>query len=271
MKLSLLLACIAMPHTCNASTYVQTKPVFEMNSFPSVKIESLDRMNNNMDDNISTNAKNLAIDFEKAIIAINKNREDIHVGKLLSACETLETTMRDIGFGRGADDIASNVAKIRNIYNKISLDKRDSMPELLQYELQHGITNNAEKNERTPNNSATMGLLWLGRSLNYQQDMFQNMLDTNQEPYEAACHAYENCMKTYLPWPMQRAAALGLRTLKNLQRNTILANIGGFSEECYGYCEDQATRNDLRQVVHCLQPILCRWKEVFSELNLGDI
>ena len=159
--------------------------------------------------------------------------------------------MRTIGFGRGADDIQSNVAKIRNIYNKVSVEKRDSMPELLRYELEMGIVNEGKK-KSFKTSSATMGLLWLGRSLNYQHNMFMHLLDNEQrEPYEAACFAYENSMKQHMPWAMQKVCQTALKTLKGLRRDAILANIGGFSQDCYGNCEDEATRNDMRHVIRC--------------------
>jgi hypothetical protein len=116
-----------------------------------------------------------------------------------------------------------------------------------------------------------MGLLWLGRSLNYQYDMFRHMLDHNGEPYEAACYAYENSMKPHLSWPVQKVCQAALKKVKELRREKMLAGIGGFSEDCFGNCEDQATRNDLRQVVRCLEPMICRWRQVFSEMGLGEI
>jgi hypothetical protein len=216
---------------------------------------------------ITTDAANLAIDFEKALVAVNQNQGEIHVGHLLSACERLEITMRKIGFGKGANDIAGNMAKIRAIYHKVSTDKRNSMSELLRYEQAAGI----HDGKSIKNSSATMGLLWLGRSLNYQYDMFRHMLDHNGEPYEAACYAYENSMKPHLSWPVQKVCQTALKKVKVLRRKKMLAGIGGFSEDCFGNCEDQATRNDLRQVVRCLEPMICRWRQVFSEMGLGEI
>mmetsp|Transcript_14940 Transcript_14940/g.36382 ORF Transcript_14940/g.36382 Transcript_14940/m.36382 type:complete len:285 (+) Transcript_14940:39-893(+) len=225
---------------------------------------------------ICTDAASLASDFQKALVVVNQQRGDIHVGHLISACEGLEATMRRIGFVQGASDIAANLSKIRTVYNQVSPDKRDSMPELLQYEMGLGIHSASKKSSRSKaaikDTSATMGLLWLGRSLNYQYDMFQQLLlDGNVQPYEAACCAYERNMKPHLSWPLQKVCQVALKKLKVLRREHMLAGIGGFSEECYGACEDQATRHDLRRVIRCLEPMLGRWQQVFSEMGLGDI
>jgi hypothetical protein len=215
----------------------------------------------------------LASDFEKALVAVNQQREDIHVGNLLSACTSLEATMRRIGFVQGASDIASNVQKIRIVYQQVPPDQRDSMPALLQYEL--NTLGDAAAGKKPPafkDSSATMGFLWLGRSLNYQYDMFQQLLlDGSCQPYEAACCAYERNMKPHLSWAVQQVCQVALKKLKALRRENILAGIGGFSEASYGTYEDEATRNDLNKVMRCLEPMLGRWKQVFSEMGLGDI
>ncbi|CAJ1964969.1 unnamed protein product [Cylindrotheca closterium] len=217
---------------------------------------------------ICTDAASLASDFQKALVVMNQQKDDIHVGHLLSACEGLEATMRRIGFAQGASDIAANLSKIRTVYHQVSPDKRDSMPEILQYEKTMMMTDS----KAIKDTSATMGLLWLGRSLNYQYDMFQQLLlDVNVQPYEAAYCAYERNMKPHLSWPLQKVCQVALKKLKVLRRERMLACIGGFSEECYGACEDQATRHDLQRVVRCLEPMLGRWRQVFSDMGLGDI
>eukprot|EP00980_Cylindrotheca_fusiformis_P005414 scaffold1157_cov122-Cylindrotheca_fusiformis.AAC.6 len=226
---------------------------------------------------VTTDAATLAMSFEKALIAVqrqNQEDRDIHVGHLLSACERLEQMIRKIGFWKGANDIAGNMAKIRNVYSKLPDEKRNSMPELLRYEMEAGIVrNNGNNNKILKESSAAMGLLWLGRSLNYQYDMFRHMLENqNGQPYESACYAYENSLKPHLSWPLQKACQTALRaTARELRREKILAGIGGFSEDCFGFCEHQATTKDLQQVVRTMEPMICRWRQVFSEMGLGDI
>lgn len=218
---------------------------------------------------ICTDAANLASDFQKALVVVNQQKGDIHVGHLLSACEGLEATMRRVGFVKGASDINTNLSKIKAVYYQVAPDKRDSMPELLHYEKKLGIHANTKAIKDT---SATMGLLWLGRSLNYQYDMFQELLvEESVQPYEAAYCAYERNMKPHLSWPLQKVCQVALQKMKLLKRERMLADIGGFSEDCYGACEDHATKRDLTKVIRCLEPMLGRWKQVFAEMGLGDI
>ena len=89
----------------------------------------------------------------------------------VSACERLETTIRNMGFGHSANDMANNMAKIRNTYIKLPTNQRDSMPALLQYELDIGM----HQNHKIKEVSAANGFLWLGRSvstnLEYREDI----------------------------------------------------------------------------------------------------
>ena len=67
-----------------------------------------------------------------------------------------------------------------------------------------------------------------------------------------------------------------------MKRNTILAKIGGYSEadddSCDGQCRGliaqrarKVTENDLRQVMDTWKPLLHKWKQVFSDFDLGEI
>ena len=120
------------------------------------------------DPSTSTELKQLVHDFKRALGEVNNNNnhkkeDDIHVGNLLSACERLETTIRNIGFGHSANDMANNIAKIRNTYTKVPMNVRNSMPALLQYELDMGM----HQNNKIKEVSAANGFLWLGRSVSF--------------------------------------------------------------------------------------------------------
>ena len=143
------------------------------------------------------------------------------------------------------------------------------MASLLEYESDSCMI--VKGKDGFPEKSAAMGFLWLGRSLNYQYDMFSHMLDHNAEPFEAARHAYDRDLKPHLSWPLQKLCQAAMTSLKPKRQKEMLAQIGGFQEECYGNSEDQATRRDLRQMMDSLKPMLCRWKQVFSELDLEAI
>ena len=99
------------------------------------------------------------------------------------------------------------------------------------------------------------------------------MLDGQESPYEAASHAYQARLKPHLSWPLQKVCQTGLTTLKPMKRESILAKIGGYgdNEECFGTTECQITEQDLRQVMSSWKPMMNRWKQIFSELELGEI
>jgi hypothetical protein len=215
----------------------------------------------------------LAEYFQQAIRCTNRNEqeEDIHVGNLLSACERLEKIMRNIGFSQGANDIKGNVGKIRPLYDHAPVDQRDSMSSLLRYELESGMHKDKSGGKQLKDPSATMGFLWLGRALHYEYDMFNNMLDKNEEPYEAARRAYDEHLKQFHSWPAQKVCHAAMKTLKSMRCNTVLAQLGGFSEETFGNKENQATRRVLRQMMDSWKPMLSKWSEVFSDFELEHI
>lgn len=231
------------------------------------------------DEHVSTYVAGLAKDFEQALVAVNANHYDLHIGNLLLACGRLENTMKQIGFKQSANDISGNVQKIRNVYNFLPNEKRDSISAIVRYEFETGVhgsigTNRNSKGHHTTleDSSATVGFLWLGRSINYQYDMFRRMLDHEDEtPYNAAKYAYEKALKPHLSWPLQKICQAAMKRLKPLQKNELFCRIGGFREESYGCQEDQATKRDLRRVVDFWQPMLNRWKQTLSDLELAGI
>mmetsp|Transcript_20893 Transcript_20893/g.21264 ORF Transcript_20893/g.21264 Transcript_20893/m.21264 type:complete len:120 (-) Transcript_20893:144-503(-) len=119
-----------------------------------------------------------------------------------------------------------------------------------------------------------MGFLWLGRSINYQHDMFQQLLDHEEEsPYHAAQYAYEKSLKPHLSWPKQKACQSIMKQIKPLKLPTseLLCRMGGFQQQNYGSHEEQATKRDLRKVIQSWQPMLHHWKQTFRDLDLATI
>jgi len=232
----------------------------------------------------TTATAELANCFERAYLDNNNNNGEIHVGNLLLACEQLESTMRRIGLAQCANTMAGNIARIKTVYHQLPESCRDSMPALLQYEInsnkvqqinnQHKPNNNKIK---IPDQSATCGFLWLGRSLSYQQHFFRYLLEHDDcTLYQAATVAYEHDMKHHLSWPLQKfvqaAMATTLQRNEKFQRNQLLAQMGGFSSLDNDSNSDDhhqaATTQDLRHTMESLQPMLCRWRQVFDEFEL---
>jgi len=236
---------------------------------------------------VATDMAEMAKDFEQTLVASSSsssvNMYDLNVGNLLTACDRLENAMRQIGFTQSANDISGNVKKIRKVYNRLPPQERDSLISIVQHEFDTGVHGNDiinhDVNTHThtlKDSSATMGFLWLGRSINYQNDMFRQMLDHDDEqssPYNAAKHAYETVLKKHLSWPLQKVSQSAMKRLKPLQmpKTELFCRIGGFRTECYGCQEEQATKRDLRKVVNSWQPLLNQWKQTFSDLDLAQI
>jgi len=210
----------------------------------------------------------LVEDFEQAMVQVNQNQEDIHVGHLLTACEKLQSTVRELGFVSSANDMANNIAKIKSTYEKLPVTKRDSMPVLLQYEQDVGIT----ETDRITDSSATMGLLWLGRSIHYQYDMFQYILEHPEaSPYDAASHAYGTSVKPHLSWPLQRLGQAALNKLRSLQKKTLLAQMGGFDEDGYTMADEGATKQGMKKVLSTWNPIIRRWNQVLEDMGIESL
>jgi len=230
---------------------------------------------------VATDMAEMAQYFEQALVASSTTSADLNVGNLLTACDKLENSMRQIGFTQSANDISGNVKKIRNVYNRLPPQERDSLVSIVKHELDtgvHGDNDNENENENNhttlKDSSATMGFLWLGRSINYQNDMFRQMLDHEDEtPYNAAKHAYETALKPHLSWPLQKVSQTAMKRLKPLQstKAELFCRMGGFQQETYSREEEQATKRDLRKVVNSWQPMLNQWKQTFSDLDLAQI
>ena len=240
----------------------------------------------------------------------NTNTNDLNVGNLLIACDRLEKAMRQFGFTQSAKGISGNVKKIRDVYNRPlpAHINRDSLVAIVQHEFETGVhditskhtntihdnTINKNVNKNNNNNkdsqhhhhhhtqthhalnhsSATMGFLWLGRSISYQHDMFRQMLDHEDEtPYNAAKFAYEKVLKPHLSWPKQKACQTAIAHTKPLQltKHELLCRMGGFEQNSYSREEEKATKRDLRKVVNSWSPMLNQWKQTFMDLDLAQI
>lgn len=249
-----------LPYTGSDLSYIVVEPTFEHEVDEHRPVLGL-----------QTDVADLAKDFHDAISAVNRGDENIHVGKLLKACECLEDTMRKIGLKQGAKDIGGNIAKIRNLYQKAPPERRDSMPELLLFEIESGVHGSGNGVKRIKDPSAAMGFLWLGRTINYQHHMFRLMLDEQQDPYDAARRAYDQDLKQYHSWPVQKICQAAMVSLKSMKRTSVLSTLGGFQENNFGEREKEATDRDIHRMMDSWKPMLCRWKKVFSDLNLENL
>ena len=217
-----------------------------------------------------TAAGELAQRFQEAVVAVNKNKQDVHVGKLLDACEELAVTIHKIGFAKSASDILKNVQKVRDVYGRIpNKNERDSINALLQYEMELGVHENGNLSE----SSAAMGFMWLARIINYQYNMFRHMIEggDNVDPYQASVYAYEQTLKPHLSWTVRKIVQGALMTLKAMKKSTILSKVGGFSIETFGHYEEQATIRDLTDFLDVSKTVFLTCQQALLALNLESI
>jgi hypothetical protein len=221
---------------------------------------------------MTTKAAELIKPFEKVLIAVNRKTQDVHVGSLLTACTQLEQIMRKAGLSQIANDMAGNIKKIRNVYDQFPKDQRDSIAAIVRYEMDAGVHTDRR---HLKENSAAMGLLWLGRIINYQYDMFSHMLNHDDaEPYEAARLAYERNLKSHLSWTLQKVCQAAMNMLKPVKKSMIYSRIGGLdynNNNDFDGQGEEATKRDLRRVLGTWEPMLFRWKQIFAELDLIQI
>ena len=204
--------------------------------------------------------------------------DDIHVGRLLEACEKLAETNRNMGFQQSANDLMGNILKVRNVYDTFpsnnSDNHKESIRNLIEYEIQIGTHKDPTKN--FDEHSASMGLLWLGRNINYQYDLFTHLIGPRgMEPYEAAKLAYVQDLKPHLNWTLQQVGQAALLALKPMKKSTILSKIAGMDIQSVDDDIDEdlyleTTQQDLKQILDIWEPLLHKYKQIFHDLDLGQ-
>jgi hypothetical protein len=122
----------------------------------------------------------LAAIFEEVLIVLKnmtaakdelehkEESETIHVRPFLCACEQLEHVIQKIGmcFIQSANNIAKNIKKVRNIYDRFDDDKRDrdAISTIIEFEIASGVHSDRQSIAK-PN--ASQGLLWLACSISF--------------------------------------------------------------------------------------------------------
>jgi hypothetical protein len=232
----------------------------------------------------STDVVELAAIFEDVLVVskntaaandgeLEQESETIHVGRLLCACEQLERVIRKIGlcFIQSANDIAKNIKKVRNVYDRLDDDKRDrdAISTIVEYEIASGVHSDRQS---FAEHSASQGLLWLARSINFQHMFYGHMLNHDDaEPYEAAMLSYEAALSPHLPWPLQTVSQAALLMISATSKRSIYSSIGGFPDGSFGEMEEQATKLEVRRVLNAWEPLLARYRQIFAELDLTSI
>lgn len=190
------------------------------------------------------------------------------VEHLLEACRTYADVMREMGQSVTARDMESNIRKAEQVFLDTPLDRRRCLSSLLQIERETGIHRpGGVLNDR----SAANGLLWLRRSLAFQNDVYSALLDY-KDPTEAALDAYRSQVQPYHGWVLRKAFTAKFSS-RMPPRRDMLATLGGFDggSVSFGQKEEEATLADLRDLVSVWQPMISHWRRTFEDLDLEDL
>lgn len=209
-------------------------------------------------------------------VSKQQRQTDIHVGKFLSAMDKMESHMRYVGMIQGANDLKSNYEKAMRLYKAAPTEKRDSIADLLQWEIESGVhgpieTASSQGGMRLKNNSGAMGLSWLGRSVEYQYDLYRLMLEEGHSPKEAAAMAFQQDLEPHLDWASSRLGRAAIPRLIPASQTQFFSKLGGYTKESYGPNEDARMRNDVQSILGVWNGMIDEWRSAFDKLDLRDI
>ena len=59
--------------------------------------------------------------------------------------------------------------------------------------------------------------------------------------------------------------------MSSTNQEELFRQVGGFQPDCYGEDEYCATKHDIQQIMNVWNPMLGKWKQVYSDLQLPDL
>jgi hypothetical protein len=199
------------------------------------------------------------------------HRRDINSVRLLEACHCFLGVLRKTAPKAVERDFRDNMKKAETLMKKGGDDKR--LSSLLVFERDCLAIHSRKK---LVDNSGAMGFLWIRRSLEFQSDLLSSITD-GAEPREAALKAYRSKLRPYHGMFLRRFYTACLST-KMPTRPVMLVKISGrasknssapFLKNSSASCEE-AVIEDLKRLTKAWQPLLCKWKQTFTELDLED-
>jgi hypothetical protein len=215
------------------------------------------------------------------------NQDDIDVRRLLIACGHYAEAMDQIGQRQSARDMRQNIRKVE-LYGAIDHHQHSSMRQLLRQELEtkptlHDYVDDEEHHHhrrrlvKLNEHSSAIGLLWIRRSLEFQYELFHQLVRYNNDA--AITVAYDRTLRQYHGWALQKVYAVALAATAGNNLATT-AQLGGFDANGNGKNNGSAimtprqydaTRRDLQHLMDQWRPLLQIWNEIFDELNLQDL
>jgi hypothetical protein len=213
--------------------------------------------------------------FKQAVTRDNhKDEKSVHVGNLLMAMKKMEIHMRANGMSQTANDLKGNHDKVLRLYNAAPPEKRDSVIELLKWELSTGVHGDFDPRStsaiKVKNNSGAMGMMWLQHSVKYQFDCMKLMLEKGYEPLKAAKLAFEKDLEPHMDCLSSRLVKAAIPRMTPPSQREFLFMIGGMDNSC-GPNAEEAIRQDVHSMLGVWNDLLDSWSPAFDQLRLRDI
>ena len=212
---------------------------------------------------VNTQLEKVTKSFET--VAKAQHHGDIPMEPLLDACHTFLSVLHKTGPGAVARDFSNNLKKVESAYHR---DHTRTVTAFLKRELDSGIHHpNSSLYLRDP--SGAIGLLWIRRTLAFQTDLYEQVLD-GRDTKQAALHAYGQELKPYHGWALRRFYT-GFLSTRMPSRPVLLAKVGGYHHHKHGADQyEKQTLEDLQRLVGLWRPLLRNWKQRFVELGMED-
>jgi hypothetical protein len=212
------------------------------------------------------------------------HKDDIDVRRLLVACGHYAEAMDQIGQRQSARDMRQNIRKVElyggtdhHHYSMRQLLRRETetKPTLHEYVVDENDNRHQRRLVKLNEHSSAIGLLWIRRSLEFQYELFHQLVRYNNDA--AITVAYDRTLRQYHGWALQKVYAVALAATAGNNLATT-AQLGGFDNNGKNGSammmtprQYDATRRDLQHLMDQWRPLLQIWNEIFDELNLQDI
>lgn len=194
---------------------------------------------------------------------IDETTNDIHLPKLLNACTHFADAMVKVDQRQSAKDMRQNIRKVQ------TYGDNTTMRQVLQYEKMHSNLHTYDDTRlvRLGEHSCAIGLLWIRRSLEFQYNLFAELLRENESAVQTA---YQQTLSRYHGWGLQKVYSIALKATSGGVLATT-AQLGGFDPKHLTKDQYDTTRRDLQVLMDLWKPLLLRWNQIYDELNLQDM
>lgn len=192
---------------------------------------------------------------------------DISVCSLIKAIRAHLELMRSGGAALSvvAKDLENNLCKVEQLYRRHP-NKCKTLASLLEFERDEMVIH---RGNELKEDSAAMGLLWIRRSISFQQSLYDSLVPANgKHPKQAAQEAYQETLAPYHGWMLR---TLFQASLQMPARATFIAAFGEVDESEVDGPTDTKVANKLRALVSTLEPLLQQWTDCFVAMDLEDM